>query len=75
MPLLHPSDQIYEEWNSLKPRQERLGQYFINRYINKSWPELFYEEDTQKAYETIHHWLEDNHYWYSPPPIKENQND
>lgn len=68
MPLLHPSDTLYNTWSSLPNRSERLGQYFVNRYIKGQWPSLFYEEDTQKAYETIHRWLEDNHYWYTLPP-------
>lgn len=50
------SDYLRSESN------ERLGQYFVNRYIKKPWPELFYEESDVKAGGMIVSWLEDNQY-------------
>lgn len=47
---------------------ERLGQYFVNRYIKKPWPELFYEEYDVKAAAMIDKWLIDNQYTEELPP-------
>ena len=41
---------------------ERLGQYFVNRYIKKPWPELFYCDSDVVAYVEITDWLRDNQY-------------
>lgn len=46
----------------------RLGQYFCNTYIKGSWPELFYEEDEEKAAEIIRTWLVDHQYTDTMPP-------
>lgn len=40
-----------------KPKNQRLGQYFVNTYIKGSWPELFYADDA-KALPMIAEWLE-----------------
>lgn len=55
------SDPIFRRWL-------RLGQWFVNRYIKKPWPELFYEEDTQKAIEMISQYLIDHQYVDDLPP-------
>ena len=36
----------------------RLGQYFVGYYIKYSWPELFYEENQEKAIKAISVYLE-----------------
>jgi hypothetical protein len=41
----------------------RLGQYFIVMYCPLvTWPELFYEEDIEKAKKLISTWLDDHQY-------------
>lgn len=49
-------------------RSLRLGQFFCNRYIKAPWPELYYEESTEKAREMIRAWLIDHHYLDKLPP-------
>lgn len=52
-------------------RHERLGQYFVNRYIKGQWPELFYESDDKKSFEMISKWLGDHQYYDQLPlPVK-----
>lgn len=36
-------------------KSQRFGQFYINRYMPSStvWPELFYEEDSEKAVRMI----------------------
>lgn len=46
----------------VKKKSPRLGQYFINHYIQKPWPELYYEENYLVAARTIYEWLEDHCY-------------
>lgn len=41
----------------------RLGQYFINKYVKYSWPELYYEKDDEKAIKAITIYLQ--HYQYT----------
>ncbi len=42
---------------------ERLGQFFINRYLgSQPWPELYYTEDEGKAERLIKQWLVENCY-------------
>lgn len=40
------------KWMFSNPRTERFGQWFCNRCLiaDISWPELFYEEDSVKAF-------------------------
>ena len=52
---------LVKEWQE-ESREERLGQYFCNRYIKKPWPELFYCNSFSRALAIISKWLEDNHY-------------
>ena len=47
---------------------ERLGQFFVNRYIKGHWPELFYTPDNDKAETLINQWLKDHQYEESMPP-------
>jgi len=47
---------------------ERIGQAFVNRYIQNPWPELFYEERDMIAIEMIAKWIKDNEYFYKEPP-------
>ena len=44
-------------------KHQRLGQFFVNNYVKYSWPELFYEEDEEKALNMIQIYL--NHYQYT----------
>lgn len=46
----------------------RVGQRFVNMYIKKPWPELFYADETKSA-ELISGWLEDNQYFDELPPV------
>lgn len=50
-----------------KDQSVRLGQRFCNFYIKGQWPELFYEENEQKAAKMIQKWLADNCYFDSLP--------
>lgn len=50
---------------------ERLGQFFVNRFIRSSWPELFYATDDNTAIRLIDEWLERHHYIDKlPMPIR-----
>ena len=51
---------------------QRLGQYFCNTYIKQPWPELYYEEDGETAFDMIAEWLQDNQY-YDKLPEKVNR--
>lgn len=51
-----------------KSEHERLGQYFVNRYIAGNWPELFYEEDYKTARQMVIEWLMDHQYQFEMPP-------
>ena len=44
----------YQNW-FMEPGFERFGQYMYNKYFFDSdpWPELFYEEDPDKAFSLI----------------------
>lgn len=59
-----------------KQNQERLGQFFINRYLGSmEWPELFYTEDEGKAERLIKQWLVENSYEHTLPVNRLEQND
>lgn len=50
--MLHPIAVAQEEYyRSGADKTQRFGQFYINNYMPAStvWPELFYEEDTEKA--------------------------
>lgn len=47
-------------YDSGERRHLRLGQWFINHFVEGAWPELYYEEDEYKASGKIYHWLLDN---------------
>lgn len=48
----------------------RLGQWFVNRYIDEPWPELFHKEDDSEATTHIAMWLLDNGYTRKiPKPV------
>lgn len=50
-------------------KYQRLGQRFVNMYIKKPWPELFYASDEDAA-PMIEKWLLDNQYTTTlPEPI------
>lgn len=59
----------YKEWATTR-QHERIGQAFCNDFIKKPWPELFYEEDHQKAILTIWQWVRDNCYSLDRMPAK-----
>jgi len=46
----------------------RLGQRFVNMYIKKPWPELFYMSNYD-AFFVIYNWLVDNQYFDELPPV------
>lgn len=48
---------------------QRFGQYFVNKYITTSWPELFYAEDGV-SHVMIMKWLCDHQYEYDLPPLR-----
>lgn len=48
---------------------QRLGQRFVNIYINHPWPELFYEDSERKALNLINKWLTAHHYFDTMPPL------
>lgn len=63
-------DQLEKEYKA-EGAHQRLGQFFCNKYVKYSWPELFYEEDPSKAVKAITIYL--THYQYIdtlPLPIK-----
>ena len=47
-------ETLIKEWQawSLGGKELRFGQYVFNKYLNtdERWPELFYEEDEEKAF-------------------------
>ena len=47
---------------------QRLGQFFCNKYVKYSWPELFYEEQTDVAIRRITVYLTHLQYIYELPP-------
>lgn len=51
----------------------RLGQYFVGKYIKYSWPELFYEEDYEKALNAIAVYLHQLQYIEDLPTPVENR--
>ncbi len=53
-------NQLNEMYEALEPKHERYGQFFVNRFIGHPWPELFYQEDREKAQGLIIQWLVDN---------------
>lgn len=46
---------------------ERLGQWFCNRFITYSWPELYYA-DHDEAFLLISEWLTQHQYEDTIPP-------
>ena len=49
----------------------RLGQRFVNTYIEKPWPELFYQTKDTKSLEMIEDYLRDNQFSKTMPnPLK-----
>lgn len=64
--------QLFQEFNESKKihgDHERLGQYFCNRYIKMSWPELFHEKNDAISIEIIKVWLADHDYHNELPPV------
>lgn len=55
--------------NNVSSDGMRLGQRFVNIYISKPWPELFYEKSDKKALSIIEQWLEKHHYFNEMPPL------
>lgn len=45
------AEAVVEYYRSGADKTQRFGQFYINRYMPAStvWPELFYEEDNEKA--------------------------
>lgn len=59
---------LLADWIKRKPACQRLGQAFVNQFIRHPWPELFYEEDEQKALNMIKQWLQNHCYFDTMPP-------
>jgi hypothetical protein len=50
-------------------KTERLGQFFLNRYLpDTQWPKLYYNEDTVEAAHIIDRWLFNNGFTEDVPP-------
>lgn len=47
----------------------RMGQFFVHKYIEGVWPELFYEPNDTIAIRMITQYLIDNQYTNELPPI------
>lgn len=41
---------------------QRVGQWFVNRYVKQPWPELYYCENSQKAKAMILAWMQQHCY-------------
>lgn len=61
----------FEEWKKRVKKTRyylRVGQAFVIDYIKGSWPELFYEENEQKADALIIEYLQRLQYFPNVPP-------
>lgn len=47
-------------YDSADRKHLRLGQWFVNTYIEGTWSDLFLTEDDSKAVAMISQWLVDN---------------
>ena len=61
--------QLNQMYEAREPKCERYGQFFVNRFISTSWPELFYTEDREEAQGMIMQWLVDHSYMDCLPPF------
>lgn len=45
-------ETLIKEWQAwwLEGKELRFGQYVFNKHFEGTWPELFYEEDDDKAF-------------------------
>ena len=46
-------DRAFQQWKLTHKNAQRFGQYLVNNHYHDAraqWTELFYEEDTAKAY-------------------------
>jgi len=69
---MNSMNQLNRLYGARKVADERYGQFFVNRFIRKPWPELFYEVDREKAQEIVRCWLVDNSYMdHLPSPLPE----
>lgn len=59
-------DVILEGWKNSE--HERLGQYFVNRYVGGTYEDLFYCTSTTESINIIECWLHDYNYEYVIPP-------
>lgn len=57
-----PLKQFLRIHGESKSDGQRLGQRFVNMYIKKPWPELFYEQNEHAAKWMIEQWLIDHQY-------------
>ena len=60
-------DKILEGWKN-SPSDERLGQYFCNRYIGHAYDALYYSTSTAESIYIIDWWLHDYNYEHKMPP-------
>lgn len=56
----------YADWKERLPFL-RLGQHFVNQYINHSWLELYYCESDERSGQIIFKWLTDHCYFPNMP--------
>ena len=63
------SHNIMSDWIEDNSGQ-RYGQYFCNKYISKSWPELFYCTNDYESAAIISKWLIEHQYEYDMPPLR-----
>lgn len=62
--------RIWETNWTLTRKTERLGQAFVNDFIKKPWPELFYETNPFKCRSMITQYLMDHQYFPNVPEYK-----
>lgn len=60
-------DKILQAWKN-SPHDERLGQYFVNRYVKSTYASLFYCRSTTESINIIEGWLHDYNYEHEMPP-------
>tara|TARA_Y100000593_G_scaffold94032_1_gene191302 strand:- start:71378 stop:71599 length:222 start_codon:yes stop_codon:yes gene_type:complete len=62
-------EKLLQEYHSRESfvKHLRVGQFFVNFYIEEPWSDLYYEEDIVKAIDKINMWLIDNGYVHKMP--------
>lgn len=57
--MLNSLSVFIQQYNASKDKQcgIRMGQYFCNKYVKESWPQLFYCTDDEQSKQMIKEWL------------------